>query len=174
MNGSHSSLICGRYMDLKYRGKNFQSTFVRKMSRGRCYLSRQVWGKAANPLHMLVLGGSASPLWVSLSRCFLRLLFSTRRVLYRHPLGFGPTAKPIRLECCGSLGVAAGRACFQDWAAVWVSLVQQVQQHRGAGCRRLKVGTAATGSFRRLSCCSRWQPSLSVAEPTMAPKWPHA
>lgn len=106
--------------------------------------------------------------------CFLRLLFSTRRVLYRHPLGFGPTAKPIRLECCGSLGVAAWRACFQDWAAVWVSLVQQVQQHRGAGCRRLKVGTAATGSFSRLSCSSRWQPSLSVAEPTMTPKWPHA
>lgn len=55
-------------MDLKYRVKNFQSTFVRKMSRGRCYLSRQVWGKAANPLHMLVLGGSVSSLQVSLSR----------------------------------------------------------------------------------------------------------
>lgn len=67
--------------------------------------------------------------------CFLSLLFSTRRVLYGHPLGFGPTAKPIRLECCSSLGVAAGKACFQTWMAVWVSLIQQLQQHRCAGCR---------------------------------------
>lgn len=68
MNKSPTSLISGRYMHLKYREKNFQSTFVRKMSRGRCYRSRQLWGKAANPLHMLALGGSVSPLRVSLSR----------------------------------------------------------------------------------------------------------
>lgn len=67
-------------------------------NRETTHLSRQVWGKAANPLHIFqqfqlcpfrrVFLLSLSPI----PCCFLRLLFCTWRVLCGHPLGFGPTA----------------------------------------------------------------------------------
>lgn len=57
---------------------------------------------------------------VSLSSfCCLTLALSTWGVLYRRPLGFGPTAKPIRLECVGHrrLRILAeeGRDFRCDW-----------------------------------------------------------
>lgn len=140
------------------------------MGWGRCYLSRQVCGKAANPLHILInLQSFKEKSDFFLVRCeshcpvcFLSLLFSTRRVLYGHPLGSGPAAKPIRLECCSRLSVVAGRACFQTWMAVWVSLIPQVQQHRCAGCRVYASRMVALfpGSFSRPTCVSCCQPLL--------------
>lgn len=70
-------------------------------SKETTHLSRQVWGKAANPLHIFqrfqlrllsrvsLLSAHSDP---RIPCCFLRLLSCTWRVLYRHPLGFGPAA----------------------------------------------------------------------------------
>lgn len=69
----------------------------------------QVWGKAANPLHIVQrflvavrkkeVSFPVSTLCVSEPLLLLTLTLSTWGVLYRRPLGFGPAAKPIRLEC---------------------------------------------------------------------------
>lgn len=112
----------------------------------RSHLSRQVWGKAANPLHifqrfqlqcfrvnsvfLLEHCVSQSPF------CFLTLAFSSWGVLYRRPLGFGPIAKPIRLECVqhGQLKSLAEEGRVFRCVCFEVSINQQIQ-HQCAGWR---------------------------------------